>query len=215
MNLYTGGFGVYQEYVVADSEQEAIEKIGKKMSAPYLPITASVIDDIDGFKIVPGGATGLAIPDTGIGDLSDGYHTFNELYHHRAILFSVICNQNPEKAWKSKLHSNGTMYDGMFIVGIETECGNATYHYDIEPYWDMFNVEELQAAPEWDGHTPTDAINRIKLIGAYTPSTKRIEPESDGLRHCKKCDFSCDNQGDLLKHYREAHPNREAHPKGA
>ena len=26
-----------------------------------------------------------------IGDMSDGYHTFNELYHHRAVLFSIIC----------------------------------------------------------------------------------------------------------------------------
>ena len=60
------------------------------------------------------------IPDN-IGEFSDGYHTFNELYHHRAILFSVICNMFPEKAWKSKLHDTGYMFDGMFIVGIETE----------------------------------------------------------------------------------------------
>ena len=96
-----------------------------------------------------------------IGDFSDGYHTFNELYHHRAVLFSVICNMMPEKAWKSKLHDTGDMFDGMFIVGIETEQGQATYHYDIEPYWDMFKVKELEKAPKWDGHTPSDAIERI------------------------------------------------------
>ena len=100
------------------------------------------------------------IPDN-IGDFSDGYHTFNELYHHRAVLFSVICNMFPEKAWKSKLHDTGDMFEGMFIVGIETEQGQATYHYDIEPYWDMFNVKELEKAPKWDGHTPSDAIGRI------------------------------------------------------
>ena len=96
-----------------------------------------------------------------IGDFSDGYHTFNELYHHRAVLFSVICNKMPEKAWKSKLHDTGDMFNGMFIVGIETEQGQATYHYDIEPYWDMFKVKELEKAPKWDGHTPADAIQRI------------------------------------------------------
>ena len=96
-----------------------------------------------------------------IGEFSDGYHTFNELYHHRAVLFSVICNMFPEKAWKSKLHDTGDMYDGMFIVGIETEQGQATYHYDIEPYWDMFKVKELDKAPKYDGHTPSDAIERI------------------------------------------------------
>jgi hypothetical protein len=99
-----------------------------------------------------------------IGEFSDGYHTFNELYHHRAILFSVICNMFPEKAWKSKLHDTGDMFDGMFIVGIETEQGQATYHYDIEPYWDMFKVKELEKAPKWDGHTPSDAIQRIGNI---------------------------------------------------
>ena len=97
----------------------------------------------------------------GDGTLSDGYHTFNELYHHRGVLFSVICNANPLMAWKSKKHHDGTMYDGMFIVGIETPDGQATYHYDMIPYWDMFNVKELFYAPEWDGHTPQDAIWRI------------------------------------------------------
>ena len=106
----------------------------------------------------------IVTPETGIGDLSDGYHTFNELYHHRAVLFSVICNAFKSCAWKSKKHSDGTMYDGMFIVGIDTPEGSATYHYDIEPYWNMFDVKELDKAPEWDGHTPDDAINRIAKL---------------------------------------------------
>lgn len=99
-----------------------------------------------------------------MGEFSDGYHTFNELYHHRAVLFSVICNMFPEKAWKSKKHDTGDMYEGMFIVGIETEQGQATYHYDIEPYWDIFKVKELEYAPKYDGHTPSDAISRIGNI---------------------------------------------------
>ena len=95
------------------------------------------------------------------GDTSDGYHTFNELYHHRAVLFSVIVNASPDRAWKSLKHHDGSMYDGMFIVGIESPDGQATYHYDKEPYWDMFACRELERAPEWDGHTPAQAIERI------------------------------------------------------
>ena len=53
------------------------------------------------------------------------------------------------------------MFDGMFIVGIKTPYGQATYHYDIDPYWDMFDVFEYDRAPEWDGHTPDMAIERI------------------------------------------------------
>lgn len=98
------------------------------------------------------------------GEVSDGYHTFNELYHHRAVLFSVICNEHIDKAWKSLKHDTGDMYDGMFIVGIETPRGQATYHYNINPYWDMFKVKELPKAPEWDGHTPAQAIARIASL---------------------------------------------------
>lgn len=105
-----------------------------------------------------------------MGKVSDGYHTFDELYHHRAVLFSVICNSNKEKAWKSKLHDAGDMFEGMFIVGIKTPEGQATYHYDINPYWDMFKVKELPKAPKWDGHSPDEAIRRIGLLAEeYQP----------------------------------------------
>lgn len=107
----------------------------------------------------------IKVPETGIGDLSDGYHTFNELYHHRALLtasiINMLCKISPDSVWKSKKHDDGTMYDNMFIVGFNTPEGNATYHYDIDPYWDMFKCIEIDKAPEFDGHTPEDAINRI------------------------------------------------------
>lgn len=126
---------------------EDVETDGYNLYADYL---------LEGGVIVP--------PETGIGDVSDGYHTFNELYHHRAVLFSVICNTFKDKAWKSKKHDTGDMFDGMFIVGIETPQGQATYHYDIDPYWDMFKVKELPNAPKWDGHTPEEAIRRISML---------------------------------------------------
>lgn len=102
-----------------------------------------------------------------IGNISDGYHTFNELYHHRALLFATICNEHPELAWKSKQHDdiNTPMYEGMFICGINTPLGQATYHYNIDPYWDMFHVRELEKAPIYDGHTPDEAIKRIYSLG--------------------------------------------------
>ena len=41
-----------------------------------------------------------------IGELSDGYHTFNSLYHQRAILFASLVNAYPDKSWKSKRHED-------------------------------------------------------------------------------------------------------------
>lgn len=98
------------------------------------------------------------------GATSDGYHTFDELYHHRAVLFSVIVAMFRGRSWKSLHHHDGTMYDGMFIVGVDTPAGPATYHYDVEPYWDMFPCKVFDRAPEWDGHTPDDAIERIGTL---------------------------------------------------
>ena len=121
--------------------------------------------------VTPEQAIDATLGPTATGETSDGYHTFNELYHHRAVLFSVIVRDHPDLAWKSKLHSDGTMYDGMFIVGIQTPQGQATYHYDIDPYWDMFNCKELDQAPEWDGHTPSEAIERIATLGSYNRSS--------------------------------------------
>lgn len=95
------------------------------------------------------------------GETSDGYHTFNELYHHRTLLFALICNTYNFISWKSWQHGDGTMYPGMFIVGIDTPGGQATYHCDAE-YWDKFDIPELiPCAPEFDGHTPEEALNRI------------------------------------------------------
>ena len=98
-----------------------------------------------------------------IGEISDGSHTFDELYHHRMFLFSIICNTYKDKAWKSKLHHDGTMYDDYFIVGIETRYGQYTYHYHINN-WNMFDVKELDKAPEYDGHKPEDLHRLLSLI---------------------------------------------------
>lgn len=93
------------------------------------------------------------------GQIHDGFHTFDELYYHRMMLFAIICNQNADKAWKSRIHDDGTMFSGFFIVGITTPEGEYTYHYKMQD-WDKFNVKELAKAPAWDGHKP-EAITRL------------------------------------------------------
>lgn len=98
------------------------------------------------------------------GDTSDGYHTFDELYYHRMVLFSIICNQNKDLAWKSMKHHDGTMYENYFIVGISTPEGDYTYHYDIRD-WNYFSVKKLKKAPKWDGHKPSDITRLLTLVG--------------------------------------------------
>ena len=95
-------------------------------------------------------------------DISDGSHTYGELYEDRMLLFSIICNDNQDKAWKSWLHDDGTMFDDYFIVGINTPEGSFTYHYHKDT-WDNFKVPEIPKAPAWDGHSRKDIDRLLSL----------------------------------------------------
>ena len=98
-----------------------------------------------------------------IGEISDGSHSFNELYDHRCKLFAVICNQNKEFAWKSWLHNDGTMFEDYFIVGISIPyVGDFSYHYHKD-YWELFECKDIKKAPEWDGHTSDDITRLFNL----------------------------------------------------
>ncbi|HFI0736387.1 TPA: hypothetical protein ACGO6E_000602 [Streptococcus suis] len=95
-------------------------------------------------------------------DISDEWHTFGELYYHRMILTLALMRQNKDKAWKSKQHHDGTMFEDSFICGIDTPEGQYSYHYDLE-HWELFNVKELDKAPEYDGHKPEDVTRLLSL----------------------------------------------------
>lgn len=97
------------------------------------------------------------------GLISDGSHTFNELYHHRMVLFAVILKNHLDKAWKSKKHSDGSMYENYFIVGIDTPNGQYSYHYHMDNWKYFADVKELEFAPEWDGHQPDDVVRLLSL----------------------------------------------------
>ncbi len=95
------------------------------------------------------------------GSTSDGYHTFDELYYHRTALFACLVSLQPRQmAFKSRKHADGTMHEGYFIAGIYTSRGWCTYHCE-DRWWPLFDCSEREFAPEWDGHTPSDAIHRL------------------------------------------------------
>lgn len=95
------------------------------------------------------------------GKISDGYHTFDELYEHRHLLYLNLVKHNKEISWKSKLHNDGTMYEDFFILGINLPKGVITYHLPIK-YFDMIDIKELEKAPEWNGHTSKDVLDILE-----------------------------------------------------
>lgn len=96
------------------------------------------------------------------GKLSDGYHTFDELYGHRNFLFVTVLKSYPDAAWKAKKHYDGTIYGGYFIAGLSTPYGDITYHLPNE-LWDVLEpIVTLDRAHEWDGYTSDDVLKRLR-----------------------------------------------------
>ena len=133
-----------------------------------------------------------ATPLENIKSLSDGYHTFDELYEFRKMYNAALFNEwgkaiihaetiplktggfkygksykkvkyNVHKSWR---HNDGELCfgGGWFIVSAMLPTGLISNHYK-EEYWDLFKVPEVEKALyEFDGHTPQDVLIRLKNL---------------------------------------------------
>jgi hypothetical protein len=101
-------------------------------------------------------------------NISDGYHTFGELYNHRIILYIALCKQlakdNTYNVWRSEKHSDGSSYEGWFIMGVEYNGLQISYHINMS-YWEQTNFSKtLDLGLQWDGHTSEDVLKVISEI---------------------------------------------------
>jgi hypothetical protein len=99
---------------------------------------------------------------------SDGYHTFKELYEFRklynAALFNEWAKQKKFSVHKSWRHADGELCfgGGWFIVVAITMDGQISNHYEAKD-WDLFKIPAHDKALfEFDGHTSSDVIERLK-----------------------------------------------------
>lgn len=109
-----------------------------------------------------------------MGEVSDGYHTFNELYEFRMLYNAALFNEwanrfdsknetrlhDVHKSWK---HSDGqpAFGGGWFVVVAQLPTGQITNHYEAK-YWDLFRIPARDQAVEWDGHTAQDVATRLR-----------------------------------------------------
>ena len=114
-------------------------------------------------------------PAADVEKMSDGYHTFADLYEQRLILSAALAKNNPH-AWKSKRHEDGSVPfgGGWFIMGFDTDEGCYTYHYELKD-WDLFQCKELDKGKPWDGHTSKD-VRRLLSIPADDVAPVRHSP---------------------------------------
>lgn len=111
----------------------------------------------------------LDAPAADVGKMSDGYHTFADLYEQRLILSAALAKNNPH-AWKSKRHEDGSVPfgGGWFIMGFDTDEGCYTYHYELKD-WDLFQCKELDKGRPWDGHTSKDVRRLLSIPADVAP----------------------------------------------
>lgn len=149
----------------------------------------------------------VKVPDTGIDDLSDGFHTFRQLYYQRMMLFATIVKQNREKAWKSLRHEDGELCfgGGWFIVGIDTPEGSYTYHYEVN-YFSLFDCKELERGKHWDGHTEKDVTRLLSLPSAqpeprWIPCSERLPEETrKSYWICTDAGYQCECRWTNINH---------------
>lgn len=104
-----------------------------------------------------------------MGEVSDGWHTFNELYEYRMLYNAALFNEmakgrNFNEVHKSLRHNDGELCfgGGWFVVVALLPTGQITNHYKIED-WELFNIPECDKAKFiFDGHTPADVSKRLR-----------------------------------------------------
>lgn len=117
-----------------------------------------------------------------IGETSDGYHTFNELYEHRSLLFINLMRSNPMISWRANNHHDGSGFDGWFVAGIHLPTGDITYHLPSE-MWELLDYSGIMTsnrAPEWDGHTSKDVALRL-----HDWTKQKLARRKEELENCE------------------------------
>ena len=144
-------------------------------------------------------------PAVDVEKISDGYHTFADLYEQRLILSAALAKNNPH-AWKSKRHEDGSVPfgGGWFIMGFDTDEGCYTYHYELKD-WDLFQCEELDKGKPWDGHTSKDVRRLLSIPAADVAPVvhgrwileahdERVNYRWNVTAECSEC---CDEQKEI------------------
>lgn len=103
-----------------------------------------------------------------MGNVSDGYHTFNELYEHRHALFLKVMQM-------LFLHGGSTWVDidpntpDWFLAGFDSRnVGQVSYHLPMRllPVAQQWATPGYQRRP-YDGYTADDVLRRLQALAGY------------------------------------------------
>lgn len=94
------------------------------------------------------------------GDISDGYHTFEELYAHRVLLYLALARKS---GWPAYYRCD---FEGWFALYLETPDGQISYHVPNR-YLDRVKMWASDADAKgyaFDGHTGQIVLERLEEL---------------------------------------------------
>ena len=98
-------------------------------------------------------------------EVSDGYHTFTDLYNHRIGLFLLVISLLKKSNKEIKIWYADSEEINWYIVGIDFEDDKKiiSYHVpnNVKEYLDKMNVEYLDKLPPFDGCDSNCNLKRI------------------------------------------------------
>jgi hypothetical protein len=95
-------------------------------------------------------------------DMSDGYHTFDELYDHRCLLFLNMCLDRPRLCcWRPD-------FEGWFCLYRNGPEGQISYHLPNRLLPLVEGQIERNDSVKFDGHNSNDVLERLaKMAKAF------------------------------------------------
>ncbi len=92
------------------------------------------------------------------GDISDGYHTFNEIYQHRKLLYVLLCLAHAKQC----VWADHKEWDSIVLVW-NSDAGQVSYHvsYDMKELFEGKIKEVPFGEHGWDGHTSGVVVDRL------------------------------------------------------
>jgi len=97
--------------------------------------------------------------------ISDGYHTFGELYEARCLLFVALIQAYPAQSWRADKNADGQKWAGWFVCGINPTPGKQITFHLPEKYWpNLDGIETHDVNPYFDGHNAQDVRDRLNNV---------------------------------------------------
>jgi hypothetical protein len=93
-------------------------------------------------------------------DISDGYHTFGELYDHRCALYVLLCLRSPEQCtWRPD-------FEDWFVLYMDSPLGQISYHVPNKMLCFIENKIKRDDNHVWDGHSSATVLQRLTALAS-------------------------------------------------